>query len=317
MNATAETLQPNPTAADVPERDAAKPAASTPRTFRQDGLLGEVASRKLRGQQEEFARRLAARLSDYLRVEFSVTVAGVQTISFQRFVGRIGTPAHVTLLKIEPLQGIGLLEIPPRLGLGIVDRQLGGTGKVENTDRALTEIETALLDQVSEMLLGEWCSQWRELQELKSSLLGHEIDVRFLNAIPRETVMLELSFETVMGETKVPFRIGFPFHSIESLINRQADNQDTSVGALRAETPRIPRWNPQFDDVPINLTASYNGLHLTTRALAVLKAGDTLALDPQALQEVQIRLGTKTKFIGTLGTSDSHWAVQLIQKSEA
>jgi flagellar motor switch protein FliM len=220
-------------------------------------------------------------------------------------------------LKIEPLQGIGLLEIPPRLGLGIVDRQLGGTGKVENADRALTEIETALLDQVSEVLLGEWCAQWKELQELKPSLLGHEIDVRFLNAIPRETVMLELSFETVMGESRVPFRMGFPFHSIESLINRLADGQDTSAGALRSGTQRQPRWNSQFDDVPVALTAVCDGLHLTTRALAVLKAGDTLALDPQALQEVQIRLGTKSKFIGTLGTSDGFWAVQLSQKSEA
>src|SRR5258708_37170314 len=111
MNATAEILQPNPTATDAPESGAAKPAASAPRTFRQDGLLGEVASRKLRGRQEEFARTLAARLSDYLRIEFSVTVAGVQTISFQRFVGRIGMPVHVTLLRIEPFQGIGWLAI--------------------------------------------------------------------------------------------------------------------------------------------------------------------------------------------------------------
>ena len=317
MNATAETSQPSITATDAPDRGGAKPAVSSPRTFRQDGLLGEGASRKLRGQQEEFARTLATRLSDYLRIEFSVIVAGVQTISFQRFVGRIGTPAHVTLLRIEPLQGVGLLEIPPRLGLGIVDRQLGGTGKIENADRPLTEIETALLDQVSEMLLGEWCAQWRELQELKPSLLGHEIDVRFLNAIPRETVMLELSFEMVMGESKAPFRIGFPFQSVEVLIRRLADGQDTPVVALHAETPRRTRWNPQFDDVPTALTAACDGLHLTTRALAVLKVGDSLALDPLALQEVQIRLGTRTKFIGTLGTSDGHWAVQLIQKSEA
>ena len=54
--------------------------------------------------------------------------------------------------KVDPLKGVGLLVIPPRLGLSLVDRMLGGPGKMPETARELSEIEVALVDQVSTLL---------------------------------------------------------------------------------------------------------------------------------------------------------------------
>jgi flagellar motor switch protein FliM len=312
MPATQEITQPE-TAASAPEVSA--PAAS--RTFRQGGLLAESALRKLRSQQEEFARVFGSRVSLYLRTDFSVAVAGVQTVSFQKFVERIATPAHLTLLKIEPLRGIGLLEIPPQLGLRIVDRQLGGTGNIPNADRALTEIETALLDQVSEILLTEWCTQWHEQQELKAVLLGHEFEVRFLNAIARETVMLELAFEVAMGEHKERFRLGLPHASFETLIQRLTDGGGAQEVGPALAGPALARWNPRFDEVPVALRAVCDGFRLTARQLATLKVGDSLPVEPQRFNAVTIHIGTAAKFVGTLGTSEGHWAVAVTEKLEA
>ena len=96
------------------------------RGLSQSGWLSDAAVRKLRAQQEEFARILSARLSASFRLDLSVSLAGVQTIGFQKFVERSHTPLNVTLFKLDPLRGIGLLEIPPKPGLNIVNRLLGG-----------------------------------------------------------------------------------------------------------------------------------------------------------------------------------------------
>lgn len=317
MPTTDEITQTLPAAGSPAEAGPDARPANGVRTFRRSGLLPESALRKLRAQQEEFARALGARLSMYLRLDVNVVLAGLQTESFSKFVAGMATPVHLTLLKLDPVRGIGLLEIPPRLGLSIVDRQLGGTGKVENADRLLTEIETALLDQTSEIVLGEWCAQWRELQELKPALLGHEIDVHFLNAIPRETMMLELTFETTLGECKERFRLGLPFHSLEALIRRLAESFETPGAAPALAAATAPRWNAQFDDLPVALDAGCGGVRLTARELAALKIGDTLPVDAQQLSAVQLRVGGKTKFAGTLGTSEGRWAVQLTRKLEA
>ena len=219
--ATAEATI-SPTTADSATEVAPATPASTPPAprFQQGEILAETVKRKLRVRQEEFARAFGARLSSYLRLNLGVTVARLRTLTFQKFFEQTVTPTHVALFKAEPARGIGLLEIPPPLGLNIVDRQLGGAGQVQHPERALTDLETALLDQVAKMLLAEWCAQWRDWQPLEPSLLGHEIDVRFLNTLPRDGVMLEFAFETTMGGTTQQFRIGFPYDSLEPFLRR-------------------------------------------------------------------------------------------------
>ena len=284
----------------------------------QGGILSQTALRMLRSQQEDIARSFEARLSVSLRLDLSVTLAGLQTVSFQKFVELAGTPLHFTLFKLDPLRGISLLEIQPQLGLSVVNRLLGGSNQLENAARALTDIETAILDQVSNVLLAEWVAPWKSVQELKPSIVGHEIDARFLNAISRESLILEVSFEVTLGENRGRFRIGVPYASMEPLIRRLAGEVNSKVGGpTSAALLATPQWNPQLDDVPVKLTAVCSGLNLKVQALASMKVGDTVPVDAQLFREVEIHLGDLAKFVGQLGTSEGRWAVQLTKKLEA
>jgi flagellar motor switch protein FliM len=315
--ATAEaTISPTTTGSPTESGPAAPAPAPPPSKFQQGEILAENVKRKLRTRQEEFARAFGARLSGYLRLDFGVTVARLRTLSFQKFFEQTVTPTHVALFKAEPARGIGLLEIPPPLGLNIVDRQLGGAGQVQHPERTLTELETALLNQVAGMLLAEWCAQWRDLQSLEPSLLGHEIDVRFLNTLPREAMMLEFAFETTMGQAHQQFRIGFPYDGLEPFLRRLGESAQMASAAPVHASPAVARWNPQFDDLAVALAVWCEGLELTARQVATLKVGDTLPVQPQRLQAVHLRLGDSTKFVGVLGKSDGRWAVQLTRKME-
>jgi flagellar motor switch protein FliM len=312
-----ETAEAVPPSSAPKEGEAAAVAATSSKRLGEGGLLSQAASRKLRSQQEEFARCLEARLSVNFRLDFSFRLAGVQMISFQKFVELAGTPLHFTLFKLDPLRGIALLEIPPALGLNIVNRLLGGPGQLENAARALTDIETALLDQVANVILAEWATAWSVVQELKPTTVGHEIDARFLNAISRETLMLELTFEATLGESRERFRIGLPYASFEPLIRRLTNEVHSKDGGPAVVLTASPHWNPQLDDVPVKLTAVCRGLDLKVQALATLKVGDILPVDAQQFQAVEIHLGTVAKFVGLLGTSEGRWGVQLTRKLEA
>ena len=316
--ATTEATIPPSTTGSATETEAVTSASPSPAPkFQQGEILAENVKRKLRTRQEEFARAFGARLSSYLRLDFGVTVARLRTLTFQKFFEQTVTPTHVALFKAEPARGIGLLEIPPPLGLNIVDRQLGGAGQVKHPEHALTELETTLLNQIAKMLLAEWCAQWRDLQPLEPSLLGHEIDVRFLNTLPRDAMVLEFAFETTMGEAQQQFRIGFPYESLEPFLRRLGESARVVATDPVVAAPTTSRWNPQFDNLSVALVARCDGLELTARRVATLKVGDTLAVEPQCLQAVHLRLGNSTKFTGVLGKSDGHWAVQLTQKTES
>ena len=131
--------------------------------FRQPSFLSASELRKLRVRHEEFIRSLAARLSIYLRLEFGLQMSKLETLNFQKFIDGLSSPTHLTLFKLEPLRGVCLLDVPPRLGLSIVDRQLGGPAHCIDATRDLSEIEVGLLDQSVEILLSEWCNLWSGL----------------------------------------------------------------------------------------------------------------------------------------------------------
>ncbi len=282
-----------------------------PYDFRQPAFLAASELRKLRLRHEEFCRSLAARLSIYLRLEFSLQMSKLQTISHRQFTEGLGNPTHLTLFKAEPLRGIGLLDIPPRLGLAIVDRLLGGTAQSRNDSRDLTEIETALLDQGVQIMLNEWCNQWQPFQDLRPTLIGHENNGRFLQTAPHDTVMLCLSLEARVGDCLEEIQFAFPHYMIEPIVKYLA-----TLGAAEKEvhahaaTAQV-RWNSDLNDVPVSITAEWDGLQLSARELATLQLGDLIMLEPQMSESVRVRLASAPKFSGLLGTRAGKWAVEI------
>lgn len=166
-------------------------------------------------------------------------------------------------------------------------------------------------------MLTEWCLPWRSLQELKPSVLGHEIDVRFLNAISRDTLMVELTFAVSMNDAQKRFRMGLSHASLEGILRRMDQGSESPHLLPKPGPSDSTRWNAHLDDVAVTLTAACEGLELTARALANLKAGDTLTVEPQQFNEVQIRIGEHAKFVGLPGTSEGRWALHITRKLEA
>lgn len=284
-----------------------------PYDFRQPAFLAPTELRKLRLRHEEFVRSLASRLSMYLRLEVSVRMSKLQTLCYQNFAGGLSTPTHLTLFKAEPLKGIGLLDIPPRLGLTIVDRLLGGAARTQEQNRDLTEIETALLDQAVQIILNEWCNHWQSFQDLHPTLLGHENNGRFLQTAPHDTVMVCLTMDMGLGDSTGQMQLAFPHYTLEPIVKYL-----TALGLAEKETsapaPATPaRWNSELDDVPVGVSAEWSGLQLTARELIALQPGDVLMLEPQITQQVQVQVASAPKYHGRLGTCGSHWAVELTQ----
>lgn len=284
-----------------------------PYDFRQPASLAPSELRKLRLRHEEFVRSLASRLSMYLRLEVSLRLDRLQTLYYQRFTEGLGNPTHLTLFKAEPLKGIGLLDIPPTLGLAIVDRLLGGSANVQAAARDLTEIETALLDQVVQIILNEWCNHWQSFQDLRPSVLGHENQGSFLQTAPHDTVMACFALEMGIGESHQPVQLAFPHYMLEPIVEHlMASTISDRTRKRPAETQR-PQWNPGLNDVPVGVTAEWSGLELSAREMVTLKPGQILMLDPQMTQQIRVRVASATKYHGRLGTCGGHWAVELTQ----
>jgi flagellar motor switch protein FliM len=284
-----------------------------PYDFRHPVFLSQAELRRLRLRHETFIRGLAARLSLYLRMEISLQMSKLQTVLYRKFTEGLSNPTHLTLFRAEPLPGVCVLEIQPRLGLTMVDRLLGGPAHSVNAEHDFTEIELALLEQVVQVILAEWCDHWAGVQDLRPVILGHENSGRFLQTSPHDTVMLALSMEARIGDCLEPLQIGFPYYTLEPLIRAvsQAAEPDHHEAMKKIAAPLA--WNPQLDDARVPVSASWEGLELSARDLAALKVGDIVELSPASIEQVQVRLGNLPRFRARLGARDQHLAVQIIE----
>lgn len=278
--------------------------------FRQSGFLAPSELRRIRLRHEQFVRGIAARLAIFLRVEYTVQLGKLQIVGYQKFIDGLPSPNHITLFKTDPLKGTGLLVIPPRLGLSLVDRLLGGPGQAPNSNRDLSEIEIALIDQVATLLLGEWCTSWPEMREMRPTLLGHENNPKFLQTASGDTAMLVLTLNAGFGEQLEPIHIAFPYATVEPLVRLLAP-----VGVSVTDTPATrsakPKWNNELNEVPVPVIAEWEGLKLSAGDITRLKPGDVLMLDPSCAAQVQLRLSHMPKFTGRPGTRAGKWAVEL------
>ncbi len=280
--------------------------------FRQPAFLTSGELRKIRIRHEEFIRTLAAHLSIYLRLEFTIQMSKLQTLSFQKYAERLPSPTHLTLFKVEPLKGVCLLDVAPRLGLTIVDRLLGGPAHSVSFSGELSEIETALLDQVAQLILNEWCHLWQKIENVRPVLLGHENNGRFLTSSAHDCTMLVMSMEARLGDCTEQIELAFPFHTIEPLVRLCDAGGEVVPREVSAPSGRL-QWNPALDDVSVRLNTAWHGLEMSARELTQLKCGDVLMLEENCFDRVEIRLERQPKFLGRLGRTGDTWAVELTE----
>lgn len=282
-----------------------------PYDFRQPAFLSARELRKLRLWHEDFIRSLAGRLSSYLRLEVGIQMSKLQTVTYQQFLEILPNPTYITLFKADPMRGVCILEMPPKLGLTIVDRMLGGAALKVSGQRDMTEIEIALLDQALQIMLAEWCNHWNYDHEIRPLLLGHETNGRFLQTASPDTVMLHLSIEAHIGDCVEPIQLGFPYYTLEPLVLRMNKLLDLNAQDAVSQKPPEPKWNPRFEDVMIPVAAEWLGTTLSVGKLAHLKPGDVIPLAADCESHVTLRLANLRKLEGSLGTVDKRWAIQV------
>ncbi|MFI5337248.1 MAG: flagellar motor switch protein FliM [Opitutales bacterium] len=298
--------------ADGLRGDASAAAKVEAYDFRNPAFLSEVELRRLRLLHEDFIRYLSARLSLFLRMEFGLKMAKLTTVTYSKFTETLPSPTHICLFKTDPLVGVGVIDINPRLALTIADRLLGGRGHSVKAERYLTEIEMALLEDIIMIFLEEWCSQWKSEQDLHPHILGHENNGRFLQTSPKDAIVLALSLEVNFGDCSEQIQIGVPYYTIEPLVKKmQARRQkDTAVDIVEKHSG----WQRAYDHITMPVRAEWDALQLTLREVSSLRVGDVIELPGTLLQQTRLLLNGTPKFIGTIGLDTDRVAVQLTRK---
>jgi flagellar motor switch protein FliM len=245
-------------------------------------------------------------------MEFGLKMAQLTTVTYSKFTENLPNPTHLSMFKVEPLVGVGILDINPRLALTIADRLLGGRGHSVKAERYLTEIEVALIEDVILIILEEWCGQWKVEQELRPVIIGQENNGRFLQTSTKDAIVLALTLEASFGDCSEQIQIGVPYYTIEPVVKKmqQRRQKDTAI----SPTEKVASWHVAYDRITVPLRAEWQTLELSLREVASLRPGDVIEMPHSIFSETRVLLNGTPKFIATVGLDADRVAVQLTRK---
>lgn len=281
--------------------------------FRTPVFLAEAELRRLRMVHQDYISTLSVAFSDLLRTDVNLKMSKLTTMTFGGFQESMRTPSHIALFRVESLPGIGIFEIPPRMALSLANRMLGGKGQSTDSTRYLTEIEIALLEELIEIVLREWCLQWRDEKNLIASQLGYESNPRFLQICSNDTAMLILGIEGMAGDTVDEMQIGVPYMMIESIIKNMQAGRNRELE--QHKTKPAASWRTPFDQIAVPVTVDWVVGQIPLGDAMRLRAGDVLELPRETPSRAQVRVATKPRFMASVGIENSRVVAQIHQEN--
>ena len=248
----------------------------------------------------------------FLRTEFNLELEDLTADLYSNFTQSINSPSCVTLFKLQELNGVGRLEVNSHLSATVVDRILGGKGSTNPEDRGLTDIEKALVEDFNQIVLEEWCNQWKNAMSLNATIVGNESSGKFLQTSPPDAMMLVLTMEASFGDVSGPMRIAVPYYTMEPVLSRML----VAVAAgQKSSSPQLPKWHDTYNEIPVQISVEWDAFELSLRDISNLEVDDVLEMDNELLQNTNLRIAGRTCFVGEIGLDGERVAFQVNQST--
>ena len=262
------------------------PVQVEPYDFRNPAFLGEMEMRRLRLMHEDFIRFLEARITLYMRSDFSLKMTHLSTKSYEQTVAEVENPTHLALFRVPPMPGVGYIEMSPNVALTIASSILGGKGHAPRIERYLTQIEVDLIEEFLVMVLDEWSSRWEsEEKKFEPEIIGHEIVANVLQICEHDTVMFSLMMDASLRGATGRIGICVPLHMIEEPIRhlhlKRGQNEEKKERKSRT-------WRPMYAEIPVSGEAVFPLGSYTVEEVMQWKEGTIIPFDESVLDDVTL-----------------------------
>lgn len=284
--------------------------------FKSPKKLAKDQLKTLQIIHENFTRTLNTFLSGYLRTYVQTEVISVEELSYYEFSNSIVNPAILSIVDFYPLEGQIIIDMSSTIAFTLIDRILGGQGKVLEENRSFTEIELTLIKKVINELCKLLIDPWENVIELKPRLDKIETNSQFAQVVsPNETTAL-ITLNLKIGEVEGYLNICIPHIVIEPIlpklstkfwfasINKQVNEEDKNILEKRLISSSI------------GVTVELGHTYITVKEFLELQLGDVIVLDNTPNHELEIKVGNKHKYFGAPGTIKNKVAVKITRVEE-
>lgn len=279
--------------------------------FRNPQKIAKDQLRTLEIIHENFSRLFQTFLSGYLRTSVKVEVLTVDQYAYSEFSNAISNPAFLSIIRFRPLEGQILLDISPNIAFTVIDRLLGGEGEQVSELRNFTEIELLLLKRMMTKAVDIIAEAWDNVIILTPSLEKIETNAQFAQIVPPSETISLITMNINIGSIEGLINVCIPHVVIEPIINKL--NTKLWFSTTKKDTTDEDReqLRKRIRNTYVPIAANLGSATLTVKDLLQLQLGDVIKLERGMDDDIDVKVGPYSKFLGELGANKNKVAVKI------
>ncbi len=281
--------------------------------FKRPERVSKDHMRAFQAMHEGFSREYGAGLSSMLRSIIEVKLISVDQLTYSEFVFSLENPTCFNLLYSDGLHGHVILDLNPSIIFPIVDRLLGG-GKFPRQalpTRPLTEIELKLVSRITTLAIQGLEKAWRNVCELKLHVSQIESNPQLIQIVPPNEVVVLISFEITMGESRGIMNLCIPFNTIEPLAGKLSSDTWSAYGKREVDLRQRFNLETGIAQAAVQMEVRLANTTLTANDLMKLNVGDVIMTEKGINEGIEVCIEDRPVFSGHAGVYKGHKAVRI------
>ena len=228
---------------------------------------------------ERFVRYFRVSFFAMLRKTPEISVKGIQMIKFSEYIHTLFVPTSLSLFKMEPLRGTGLIMMDPKLVFILVDNFFGGDGSIHAKieGREFTNTELRVIEKVVHICFEDLVKAWQPVMNVNYSYHNHEVNPHMANVVGPTEVIVVSSFHIELEGGGGDIHIVYPYSMIEPI----RTILDAGVQSDRGDVDE--RWavllKEELLHAKVSIQAVFAQKTLKISDLLNFKAGDIIPIE--------------------------------------
>ena len=152
--------------------------------FRHPARVSKDQLRTLQNLHDNFARLLSSSFSTLQRSIIEISLVSVDQITYSEFIMSLSSPSCTYTFRMEPLDGVAVIDFSQSVVFSFVDRLFGGRGTSIVTEREITWIEKSVMNGIINRSLRDLERTWERVIPLECNVEMLETNPEFVQVVP-------------------------------------------------------------------------------------------------------------------------------------
>ena len=281
--------------------------------FRHPARISKDQLRTIQNLHDNFSRLLSATFSTLQRAIIEINLVSVDQITYSEFIMSLSSPSCTYTFRMEPLDGVALIDFSQSVVFSFVDRLFGGRGSSITAEREITWIEKSVMNDIINRTLRDLERTWERIIPLECNVEMLETNPEFVQVVPASETVVLISFELKSENVSGLINLCYPYITIEPIALRLG-GQNLVSSAKEVPREELIKNRRRIEVFESDLKAVLGSASLSVRDLLDLKRNDVITLDRRLKSDMEIYVEDELKFFGRPGLLGKHKAVEIVSR---